>query len=585
MPASGAAEQAPCVESLMPWEFAAELAAAARAGDAARCRSLVAASADCVDSADSTHNGFTALCWAAWEGHDAAVTALLDAGADPNARDNDGQTPLFNASWHGHLGCVSALICAGADPAISDRDGDTPLLASAKRGHYAVCQRLAMAGANPMQTDDEGRTARAVAVDAGHAALAQGLEVYEARWAELQHRKQEQLRRKHQEEARKRADLARRYSEWLAGRERAAEEQRSGLEAEEGAGRRGESELEHLTRRSLLSIADDGRRTAAFSASRRIGFERERAMRRCISSDETARRCELESDFRNASWAPFVGSESGQTPRSGTTSAESAGAVEYDATSVEDQLTRLIWKTQGVYGGVDGREKLKQLAEKASTGTGDQTDLCDAARDGDVLRCQELVSAGCPVDPPSGAVAQSALMWAAVGGKLPAVRWLVGAGACCVRRDACGYSAAFHAVHHGHADVLRYLCTAGADPHQRDSEGHDLVHWAAFTGDTQILTYLLDEVGVPGDNKDGEGRTALHWASRQGNAAAAELLLQRNESLRSMPDDAGMIPADHAQERFHSEVARLLARAGTKDDHRRRLQQLRIQPGRVYRHV
>ena len=59
-------------------------------------------------------DGITALHRAAWGGHTAVVSALLGAGADPNAGDNfEGWTALYSAAWGGHSAVVSAL--PGAD--------------------------------------------------------------------------------------------------------------------------------------------------------------------------------------------------------------------------------------------------------------------------------------------------------------------------------------------------------------------------------------------------------------------------------------------------------------------------------------
>ena len=43
------------------------------------------------------------------------VRALLDAGADKNLADNDGDTPLFTAAQNGHDAVVRTLLDAGAD--------------------------------------------------------------------------------------------------------------------------------------------------------------------------------------------------------------------------------------------------------------------------------------------------------------------------------------------------------------------------------------------------------------------------------------------------------------------------------------
>ena len=57
----------------------------------------------------------TPLHDAAFKGHAAVVSALLAAGADPNARNSNGFTPLRVAATLGHAAIVSALRAAGAD--------------------------------------------------------------------------------------------------------------------------------------------------------------------------------------------------------------------------------------------------------------------------------------------------------------------------------------------------------------------------------------------------------------------------------------------------------------------------------------
>ncbi|MEQ4719875.1 ankyrin repeat domain-containing protein [Nonomuraea sp. B19D2] len=71
--------------------------------------------------------GWTALLWAATNGHAAAARALIEAGAELDAANDDGDTPLTLAARRGALGVVQVLLEAGADPAKYDGDGDTPL--------------------------------------------------------------------------------------------------------------------------------------------------------------------------------------------------------------------------------------------------------------------------------------------------------------------------------------------------------------------------------------------------------------------------------------------------------------------------
>ena len=75
-----------------------------------------------------TETGGTALHVAAMvSSTPAVVTALLNAGADPNARNELGATPLhFAARSSKTPAVVSALLDAGVDPDARDQYGDTP---------------------------------------------------------------------------------------------------------------------------------------------------------------------------------------------------------------------------------------------------------------------------------------------------------------------------------------------------------------------------------------------------------------------------------------------------------------------------
>ena len=84
---------------------------------------------------------------ALWGGAADAVR-LLDAGADPNARNEAGATPLMRAV--DDVNTTRALLEYGADPNAKSDDGRTPLLTAAQRiGSGPVIRLLLAYGANP----------------------------------------------------------------------------------------------------------------------------------------------------------------------------------------------------------------------------------------------------------------------------------------------------------------------------------------------------------------------------------------------------------------------------------------------------
>lgn len=91
------------------------------------------------------------------------VTALLEAGADPNARTQDTirATPLLAAANRGHVAVVKLLLAQkGVQVDASDALlGRTPLMCAAANGHGEVVQLLLRAGADPIRKDQQGETA------------------------------------------------------------------------------------------------------------------------------------------------------------------------------------------------------------------------------------------------------------------------------------------------------------------------------------------------------------------------------------------------------------------------------------------
>ena len=78
-----------------------------------------------------------------------AVAAILDRGADPNARQQAGYTPLMGAAANDREDIVDLLLARGADPSLASDDGKTAALVAREHGHPALAGRLEMIDSRP----------------------------------------------------------------------------------------------------------------------------------------------------------------------------------------------------------------------------------------------------------------------------------------------------------------------------------------------------------------------------------------------------------------------------------------------------
>ncbi len=99
----------------------------------------------CVDLRKPESDYKTPLHYAALHGHEEIVGMLLEANADPDARDEFRTVPLFLAIIKGYEGIVERLLDAGADP---NAHGDGSLLAASRQsGNPGITSLLLAAGA------------------------------------------------------------------------------------------------------------------------------------------------------------------------------------------------------------------------------------------------------------------------------------------------------------------------------------------------------------------------------------------------------------------------------------------------------
>ena len=97
-----------------------------------------------------------ALTEASKRGHAAIAALLLDAGADPNARDDRRGTSLMRAAEEGHLETVRVLLEADADPLQKDGLGMTIKDLAELREHKEIVELLGQY-AQPAQKEKKGK--------------------------------------------------------------------------------------------------------------------------------------------------------------------------------------------------------------------------------------------------------------------------------------------------------------------------------------------------------------------------------------------------------------------------------------------
>jgi ankyrin repeat protein len=143
----GAALAVVAVAGCLPLMAAAgdtPLVEAARAGDAAGVRALLAARADV---RQASGDGSTALHWAAHRDDLTMADALLRAGAPVNAVTDLGATALYLACTNHSAPMVSRLLEAGADANLALPGGETPLMNCARTGDAGAVRALLARGA------------------------------------------------------------------------------------------------------------------------------------------------------------------------------------------------------------------------------------------------------------------------------------------------------------------------------------------------------------------------------------------------------------------------------------------------------
>jgi ankyrin repeat protein len=108
------------------------------------------------------------FCDVCQEGTPQQIEAAIQAGAEVDAKEEDGRTPLMWAANSGNVEALSLLLAAGADVNAKDAARWTPLMYAVADSNLEAVSLLLGAGADPDMKDNWGQTAKDRAVRKGY---------------------------------------------------------------------------------------------------------------------------------------------------------------------------------------------------------------------------------------------------------------------------------------------------------------------------------------------------------------------------------------------------------------------------------
>jgi ankyrin repeat protein len=186
-----------------------------------------------------------------------------------------------------------------------------------------------------------------------------------------------------------------------------------------------------------------------------------------------------------------------------------------------------------------------------------------AAANGHSLVVQALLDKGAKVEAKENLMGQTALIWAVKGGHTAVVKALLKAGANVNARDKFGGTALTRGASNGQTAIVKTLIEAGADINTREYDGDTALIEATTESHLEIIKALL-KTGANVNDKDLEGRTLLMIAAMAGSEKAVKALLDAGADINAQ-DNFGSTALKLATTLKRKSITQLLKKKGAKN--------------------